>query len=155
MAEGGISVCLPNQTPTDTVVIGTSITVTPGASCIFGGAPDGYRVVAFSSPLVLGTDTFSVTVPGAVGVGAHSLALYGPDGELVGWKAVTVKDPIAFSARGRTGLLAATGLNERAATALAGGAAALVLLGTASLVVGLRPRRGRITSAQGGATAQG
>jgi hypothetical protein len=155
MAEGGISLCLPNQTPTDTVVIGTSITVTPGGSCLFGGLPEGYRVVAFSTPLVLGTDAFSVSVPGSVGVGAHSLALYGPTGELVGWRAVTVKGPIALAARGRTGLLASTGLNDRALTALAGGAAALVLLGIASMVAGLRPRRGGVTSARGPAPVQG
>ncbi|MCB2411319.1 hypothetical protein LGT39_00480, partial [Demequina sp. TTPB684] len=95
MAEGGISVCLPDLTPTDTVVIGTSINVNPGGSCIFGGSPTGYQVVGFSTPMVLGTHTFSVVVPGAMGVGAHSLALYNADGELVGWKAVTVKDPIA------------------------------------------------------------
>ncbi|WP_291378490.1 hypothetical protein [Demequina sp.] len=149
MAEGGISVCLPDLTPTSTVVIGNSVTVTPGASCVFGGAPDDYRVVGFSTPMVLGTHTFSVVVPGAMGVGAHSLGLYGPDGELVGWKAVTVKDPIAFSGRGRTdgGALAYTGLNEDGIAVLAGGAAALVLLGTASMVVGLRPRRTGTTPA--------
>jgi uncharacterized repeat protein (TIGR01451 family) len=151
MAQGGISVCLPNLTPTDTVVIGSSVNVTPGGSCIFGGAPDGYRVVAFSTPLVLGTDTFSVVVPGAVGVGAHSLALYGPDGELVGWQAVQVKDPIAFSGRPRgatgTGMLAYSGMDDGATAVIAGGAAALVLLGTASMAIGLRPRRGGITSA--------
>lgn len=138
---GGITVCNADGTPTDTVVIGTDITVVPGNSCTYPGLADGYHVVGFSTPLVLGVDTFAVRVPGQLGVGQHRIALYAASG-LVGYQNVTVKDPVAFAAGGWA-VLASTGTERSEITGLAGVAAALVLLGTGAIVVSTR-RRGEI-----------
>ncbi len=138
---GGITVCNADGTPTNTVVIGTNITVVPGNSCTYPGLADGYHVVGFSTPLVLGVDTFAVRVPGQLGVGQHRIALYAASG-LVGYQNVTVKDPVAFAAGGGA-VLASTGTERSEMTGLAGVAAALVLLGTGAVVVSTR-RRGEI-----------
>ena len=139
---GGITVCNADGTPTNTVVIGTNITVVPGNSCSYPGLPDGYHVVGFSTPLVLGVDTFAVRVPGQLGVGQHRIALYAASG-LVGYQNVTVKDPVAFAAGGGRAVLAATGTDRNEVSGIAGIAAALVLLGTGAVVVSTR-RRGEI-----------
>jgi len=135
VAEGGIDVCLPTGVATGTVTTLGTIWVKPGA-CGFVGAADGYRVVAFSTPLDLGIDTFAVKLPVTLHVGVHRLALYAPDGSLVGWKTVTVKDPIAGA-----GNLAATGADANEVRGQAGGAAALVLLGAATVFVSMRRKR--------------
>ena len=142
VAAGGITVCNADGTPTDTVVIGTNITVVPGNSCAYPGLADGYHVVGFSTPLVLGVDTFAVRVPGQLGVGQHRIALYAASG-LVGYQNVTVKDPIAFAAGGGRAVLASTGTERSEITGLAGVAAALVLLGTGAIALSTR-RRGEI-----------
>lgn len=141
VAAGGITVCNADGTPTDTVVIGTDITVVPGSSCAYPGLPAGYHVVGFSTPLVLGVDTFSVRVPGQLGVGPHRIALYAASG-LVGYQNVTVKDPVAFAGRGGGAVLAATGTERGEVTGLAGLAAALVILGAGAMVFASR-RRGQ------------
>lgn len=138
--EGGVEVCAADGTPTSTIVRLTSVSVKPG-SCSFLRAGAGFRVVAFSAPLQLAADTFTVVVPTSLSLGEHRLALYAPDGSLVGWKAVTVKDPIAFSGPGAGGL-AATGADARTLSGAAGGAAVLVLLGTVALVASRRRRGG-------------
>ena len=143
--EGGVDVCLPTGASTSLVTILDTIWVKPGA-CDSIGAADGHRVVAFSTPLELGVDTFAVTVPAAIHVGIHRLALYAPDGSLVGWKTVTVKDPIVFAAADDvastgTDSLASTGTNSDEVRGLAGGAAALVLLGAAALFASTKRKR--------------
>jgi uncharacterized repeat protein (TIGR01451 family) len=138
---GGIQVCESNGTPTDTITLLSTILVTPGSTCTFAGLPYGYRVVAFSTPMLLGTHTFSVTVPAALKVGPHRLALYAPDGTLVGWKAVTAKDPIALAGPDAGGALASTGANGDEVVGLGGGAVLLVLLGTAFMVADSRRRK--------------
>ena len=125
--EGDISVCSADGTSTDALTLGEDFIVTPGA-CAFMGSAAGYRVVAFSSPTLLGTNTFLVTLPGSLGAGEHRIALYAPDGSLVGWRAVTVSSP---------DLLAATGF---AGLPLGGAASALVLLGAAGILTGNRRR---------------
>lgn len=137
---GGISVCQADGTPTDTVTILTNIIVVPGNSCSYAGLAFGYRVVGYSTPLVLGTSTFSVTVPIAIHVGAHRIALYAPNGTLVGYRDVTVKDPIAF-AGDEDGALAFTGADGDGLVGIGGGAAVLMLLGTAFVVADSRRRR--------------
>lgn len=142
LTEGGIDVCTSAGASTDTVVILDQIWVKP-FECSYAGPAEGYRVVAFSSPLTLGVDSFSVKVPIAIKVGVHRLALYRADGTLAGWRTVTVKDPIAFSGPGDAeGALAATGADAQAVSGAAGGAAVLVLLGTAALVASARRKGG-------------
>jgi hypothetical protein len=91
--------------------------------------------------MLLGTHTFSVTVPAALQVGPHRLALYAPDGALVGWKAVTAKDPASFAAPDTGGALANTGANGDEVVGLGGDAVLLVLLGTAFMVADSRRRK--------------
>jgi hypothetical protein len=141
MAAGGIQVCESNGTPTDTITLLSTILVHPGSTCTYGGLPYGYRIVGFSTPLLMGTDTFSTTVPAALHVGAHRLALYAPNGTLVGWKAVTAKDPIALAGPGTGGALANTGANGDEVVGLGGDAVLLVLLGTAFMVADSRRRK--------------
>jgi hypothetical protein len=138
---GGIQVCESTGTPTDTITLLSTILVTPGSTCTYAGLPYGYRVVAFSTPMLLGAHTFSVTVPAALQVGPHRLALYAPDGTLVGWKAVTAKDPIALAGPDTGGALASTGANGDQVVGLGGDALLLVLLGTAFLVADSRRRK--------------
>jgi LPXTG-motif cell wall-anchored protein len=69
------------------------------------------------------------------------LALYAPDGRLVGWKAVTAKDPIALAGPDAGGALASTGANGDEVVGLGGVAAVLVLLGTAFMVSDRRRRK--------------
>jgi uncharacterized repeat protein (TIGR01451 family) len=137
----GIQVCESNGAPTDTITLLSTILVTPGSTCTYSVLPYGYRVVAFSTPMLLGNHTFSVTVPAALKVGPHSLALYAPDGTLVGWKAVTAKDPIALAGPGTGGALASTGANGDQVVGLGGDALLLVLLGTAFMVADSRRRK--------------
>ena len=138
---GGIQVCESNGTPTDTITLLSTILVTPGSTCTYAGLPYGYRVVGFSTPMLLGTHTFSVTVPAALHVGAHRLALYAPDGTLVGWKNVTAKDPIALAGPDTEGALANTGANGDQVVGLGGDAVLLALLGTAFMVADSRRRK--------------
>lgn len=141
MDAGGIQVCESNGTPTDTITLLSTILVHPGTTCTYAGLPYGYRIVGFSTPLVMGTDTFSTTVPVALHVGAHRLALYAPDGTLVGWKAVTAKDPVALAGPDNGGALANTGANGDEAMNLGGDAVLLMLLGTAFVVADSRRRK--------------
>ena len=141
MEAGGIQVCESDGTPTDTITLLSTILVHPGATCTYAGLPYGYRIVGFSTPLLMTTDTFSTKVPAALQVGAHRLALYAPDGTLVGWKAVTAKDPIALAGPDNGGALASTGANGDEAVNLGGGAVLLMLLGTAFVVADSRRRK--------------
>jgi len=135
--QGGIVVCF-NGSDTSTVTIGSQITVMPD-SCAFTGDPLGSRVVGFSTPMTMGVDTYTVRVPGQLGVGTHRIALYGADGALVGFKTVQVVDPVAFAADEPT--LAFTGTDREQLGYLAGGGAALMLLGSAMLIGSSRLRR--------------
>jgi len=138
VAEGGITICTADGLAVTELTIGQEYWVTPGA-CGTGGDPTGYRVVAFSTPMLLATDSFQVSVPGALGKGAHRIALSLPSGELYGWRGVTVSDPVAFSGPG--GRLANTGADDALALATAW-AIALAVLGSAmAATAGLRPRR--------------
>ena len=139
VTEGGITVCDANGKATDSVTQGETYEVTPGA-CGYGGDPAGYRVVAFSTPTLLASDSFDATIPGGLAAGAHRLAVYAPDGALVGWRAVTVAEPIAYSGR-----LASTGSSSDEVTLMLAWAAALLVLGsTVAATAGLRPRRGGV-----------
>lgn len=144
MAAGGISVCQADRTPTDTITLLSTIIVEPGDTCSYAGLSFGYRVVGFSTPLLMSTNSFTMTVPVALHVGAHRLAIYAPDGALVGWKAVTAKDPIGFAGPGDgTGgaTLAATGAKGDELVGLGGDAVMLMLLGTAFLLADSRRRK--------------
>jgi len=90
---------------------------------------NGFHVVAFSSPVVLGVDTLHVTLPSSLGAGAHRLALYAPDGTLYGWRSITVAAPTGLAG------LAITGFGG---LPLGGAASALVLLGVAGILAGNR-----------------
>jgi len=145
MAAGGISVCQADRTPTDTITLLSTIIVEPGDTCSYAGLAFGYRVVGFSTPMLMSTHSFTMTVPVALHVGAHRIAVYAPNGSLVGWKAVTAVDPIAFSdpdgvANGGA-TLAATGANGDEVVGLGGDAVLLVLLGTAFLLADSRRRK--------------
>lgn len=137
---GQITVCDASGNPTTTVTLLDDYTVVPGTSCTYLGLPAGYRVVAFSTPMLLGKDTFTVTMPAALHVGPHSLALYAPDGTLVGWKAVTAQDPIGF-AGSDDDTLANTGADGDELMGLGGDALVLMLLGTAFIVADSRRRK--------------
>lgn len=141
MKAGGIQVCESNGTPTDTITLLSTILVHPGDTCTYEGLPYGYRVVGFSTPILMGTNSFTVTVPAALHVGAHRVALYAPDGTLVGWKAVTAKDPVSFAGTDNGGALAKTGANGDEAVSLGGDAVLLMLLGTAFVVADSRRRK--------------
>ena len=145
MVAGGISVCQADRTPTDTITLLSTIIVEPGNTCSYAGLAFGYRVVGYSTPMLMSTHSFTMTVPVALHVGAHQLAVYAPNGTLVGWKAVTDVDPIAFAgpdgvANGG-GALAATGANGDEVVSLGGDAVLLVLLGTAFLLADSRRRK--------------
>ncbi|WP_062208342.1 DUF7507 domain-containing protein [Demequina oxidasica] len=89
---GGVTVCSTAGDPVTHAVQGDSVDVTVG-DCDSGPLEAGSRVVAFSTPLVLGVDTGSVTVPATLAVGAHRIAVYGPNGAMVGWTALAVTAP--------------------------------------------------------------
>ncbi|MCB2412880.1 hypothetical protein LGT39_08480 [Demequina sp. TTPB684] len=135
ISEGDVSVCVGGAPATE-ITLGTGVMVSPGG-CSYPGDADGFRVVAFSTPMLLGTDTFNVTVPGSLGAGDHRLALYAPDGTLVGWKSITAKDPVAFAGLAFTGF---------AGLPLGGLAVTLILLGTAAILRSRERRQGAVTS---------
>ncbi len=144
MPAGGISVCQADRTATSTITLLSTIIVEPGETCSYAGLPFGYRVVGFSTPLVMATDSFTMTVPVALHVGPHRLAVYAPNGTLVGWKAVTAQDPIGFAGPdGGTsgGSLANTGADSDEIVGLGGDAVLLVLLGTAFVIADSRRRK--------------
>lgn len=127
---GGAFVCSLDGTPVGTVTIGDTILVKPEGCGFALPADAGARVVAFSSPLILGVGTYAVKVPVALGAGEHRLAFYNADGTLAGWRAVTVKNPIGYAGDD----LAGTGVAGGLLPGGVGGAAALVLLGVALVV---------------------
>ncbi|WP_291378493.1 hypothetical protein [Demequina sp.] len=131
-AAGGIVVCDADGNVVSNLTIGQDYKVAP-VMCGYAGPADGYRTMAFSTPMQLGVDTFAVTIPGALGVGEHRIALYGPGGELVGWRGVAVAEPIAYAGLASTGWDSGMGL--------AGLAAALILMGAAGMTEGARRRR--------------
>lgn len=138
-AEGGIAVCSPAGEPVSGASPGDPIVVTPD-DCAYVGASEGYRVVMASTPTVLATGTFAASVPTDAELGAHRIGLYGPNGELIGWQALDVvaasepePDPQPQPSAGDE--LPSTGFGS---AGLAGGAAALVLLGAGAM--GLRRR---------------
>ncbi|WP_234989250.1 hypothetical protein [Demequina sp. NBRC 110052] len=138
-AAGGIAVCSPAGEPVSEASPGDPIVVTPD-DCAYAGASEGYRVVMASTPTVLSTGAFAASVPTDAELGAHRIGLYGPDGALIGWQALEVvaasesePDPQPQPSAG--GELPSTGFGS---AGLAGGAAALVLLGAGAM--GLRRR---------------
>jgi len=139
VAEGGVAVCLPTGVSTDSITIGDTIWVKPGA-CDYVGSADGFRAVAFSTPVTLGVGTFAVTVPEVLGVGNHRLALYASDGSLVGWKSVTVAELVVYE-EPNAGGLAFTGVDSDQVRGIAGGAVALMLLGAAAIFVTNRRKK--------------
>lgn len=111
---GGITVCGADGVQRTTVVPGAAITVAPGVGCAAPGVATDYHVVAFSTPIVLGADTFDVTLPLMLSEGSHRIALY-QSGVLVGYSTLTIERPGGLAATGpRTDL----GLQAWAAAAL-------------------------------------
>ncbi len=147
MPAGEITVCQADRTPTSTITLLSTIHVVPGNSCAYAGLSYGYRVVGFSAPLLMSTNSFTMTVPVALHVGPHRLAIYAPNGTLVGWQNVTAKDPVAFAGPGDNpsgvsgGNLANTGAESDEIVGLGGNAVLLVLLGTAFVVADSRRRK--------------
>lgn len=152
MPAGGISVCHTDRTATSTITLLGTIIVEPGETCSYAGLAFGYRVVGFSTPLMMATDSFTMTVPVALHVGPHRLAVYAPNGTLVGWKAVTAQDPIAFAGPedGTDGVsggsLANTGVVSDEIVGIGGNAVLLVLLGTAFVIADSRRRKHSVRS---------
>lgn len=124
--------------------------VVQGGQIVLSGLTPGAQVrsVLFSVPTDLGVaavaadGTLRLTVPAAVAVGTHRVAVYGTDGTLVGWQYVEVLAAGASTAAagtagtGGTGgaALAATGADPRAGV-LAG---AVLLVAGGALVLARR-----------------
>jgi hypothetical protein len=135
-------------TPVDTdlaVELENRVTVTPNpftaGERITAALPDGYEgrtvyAYAFSEPVALGAATVAadgtarLSTPAGLPAGAHRIALYTVDGELIGWQAVTVLaaavDPVTV----------VTPIGTGAAAPAAAGASALAFTGV-SVTAGL------------------
>lgn len=139
-AEGGIAVCSPGGEPLSEASPGDPIVVNPD-DCSYTGASAGFRIVMASTPTVLASGTFSAAIPGDAELGAHRIALYGPNGELVGWQALDVVAPPAVQpdpgseqdsgSDSAADELPSTGFDS---WTLAAGAAALMILGAGVMI---------------------
>ncbi|WP_430867238.1 DUF7507 domain-containing protein [Demequina aurantiaca] len=130
---GSVTVCSTAGDPIAHALQGDSVDVTVG-DCDSGPLEAGSRVVAFSTPLLLGVDTGSVTIPATLAVGTHRIAVYGSNGLLVGWTALAVSAPVVPVVE--PGGLSATG--AEGVTPMLWGAGLLLLLGAGGVFVARR-----------------
>ncbi|WP_061964265.1 DUF7507 domain-containing protein [Demequina aurantiaca] len=93
VAQGGVAICSAAGEHVGSAVQGDSVTVVLDA-CGGAALEDDSRIVAFSSPILLGVGAAPVTIPSALAAGDHRIAVYGADGGLVGWAPVAITAPV-------------------------------------------------------------
>jgi hypothetical protein len=93
IAGGGIAVCSAAGEHVSSASQGDVVTVLLGG-CDGEALDAGSRVMAFSSPMLLGLGESPVTIPAALAAGDHRIAVYAADGALVGWTAISISEPV-------------------------------------------------------------
>ncbi|WP_430867221.1 DUF7507 domain-containing protein [Demequina aurantiaca] len=141
MAGGGVSLCSSAGEPVTSVAQGSSVTVALDG-CAGSALDADARIVAFSTPVMLGTGPAAVVIPASLEAGQHRIAVYYADGSLAGWAAFTVTGVVVPAAAVETipaasgGELAETGPEDLQPMLWLAGL--MVLLGVGGVVAARR-----------------